>query len=136
VYNNGMEILDKYINELKDDLKIERFSLDDKTLRVPGIKGKWLSRLSKHRVEYRNYQSLMDEAKAKLIKDYESKSNISYTKATLENLILDNDIIKKIRKNVDNEKSVIEFCEKTLSIVSSMTYDVKNIIEWTKLELT
>lgn len=119
-----------------EDLKIERFSLDDKTLRVPAIKGKWLGKLSNHRKSYKNYERLLGEAKSKLIKEYETNSDYSYTKATIEKIILDHDVIKKIKSNIDNERVIVEFCEKSLTIVSSMTYDVKNIIEWSKLELT
>ena len=131
-----MEVLDNYIAELQTDLLIERFSLDDKVMKVPGIKGKWLSRLSKHRKDYKNFDRLMGEAKAKLMREYEKNSDISYTKATLEKIILDNDVMVKIKRSLDNERIIIEFCEKSLTIVSSMTYDVKNIIEWSKLELT
>jgi len=136
MYNNFMEKLDKYIEELKTDLSIERFSLDEKTLKVPAIKAKWLARLSSHKREYRKYEKLLSEAKAKLMKEYETKRDISYTKATLEKIILDEDVIIKIQDNINFEKNLIEFCDKALSLAGSMSYDIKNIIEWTKLELT
>ena len=129
-------MLDKYIEELEKDLGIERFSLDEKTLMVPGIKGKWLSKMAKHKKEQKNYERLLTDAKAKLFKEYETNSDIAYTKATLDKLILGEDIIVKIYSNINAERSLVEFCEKALSITSSMTYDIKNIIEWSKLELT
>lgn len=131
-----MEILDKYIEELKSDLKLERISLDEKTLFVPGIKGKWLSRMYNHKNEFKKYEILFEEGKQRLIKEMEKNSDIAYSKATLEKVILDNETIKKITNNMKDERILIEFCEKCLSVVSSMTYDIKNIIEWSKLELT
>lgn len=131
-----METLDKYILELEDDLKIERVSLEEKTLLVAGIKGKWLAKLSRHKKELISFQELLEEAKIKISKEIEKNSDISYNKATLEKLALDHEIVKKIRKSLDKEKLLIEFCDKALTIVSSMSFDVKNIIEWCKLELT
>lgn len=131
-----MDTIDSYISELENDLRIDRVSLEDKSMSVAGIKGKWLSKMVRHKREYKNYEILMDEAKQKLIKEQEKNSDIAYSRATLEKIIMDHEVIRKIRKNMDAEKLAIEFCERSLSIVSSMTFDIKNIIEWSKLELT
>ena len=131
-----MEIVDKYIIELEEDLKLDSTSLEDKTMKVPGIKGKWLSRLIKHKREVKKCEVLMDEAKTKLIKEYEKNSDVAFSKATLEKIVMDHEVLRKIKNNIDNEKLAIEFCDRSLSIVSSVTYDIKNILEGYKLELT
>jgi hypothetical protein len=131
-----MEILDKYIIELENDLKIDRVGLEEKSMLVAGIKGKWLSKLVKHKQEHSKYQELLEEAKNKIIKEIEKSSDISYNKPTLEKLALEHEITKKIKKSIENEKLLIEFCDRGLNVVSSMSFDVKNIIEWCKLELT
>jgi hypothetical protein len=131
-----METLDKYINELENDLKMDRVGLEEKTLLVAGIKGKWLSKLSRHKREMSSFQELLEEAKNKVSKEIEKNSDISYTKTTLDKLALDHETVKKIRKKIEEERLLIEFCDKALTIVSSMSFDVKNVIEWCKLELT
>ena len=131
-----MEVIDTYIVELQEDLKIDNTILEEKTMLVPGIKGKWLGRLIKHKREARKYEVLLEEAKNKLVKEMEKNSEIAYNKATLEKMALDNNIAKKIKANLDAERLAAEFCERSLPIVSSMSFDIKNILEGYKLELT
>lgn len=131
-----MEVLDNYILELENDLKLDHTLLEEKSMCVPGIKGKWLSKMIKHKREVKKYETLLEEAKAKLIKEQEKNSEIAYNKPTLEKIVMDHEIVRKIRANIDAEKMAVEFCERSLTIVSSMSFDIKNIIEGYKLELT
>ena len=131
-----MEILDKYIAELEEDLKLDRVQLEEKSMMVPGIKGKWLSKMIRHKRELKNHEVLFEEAKNKLVKELEKNSDIAYSKPTMERIVSDHELIKKIKKSMDTERLAIEFCERALTIVSSMSFDVKNILEGYKLELT
>ncbi len=131
-----MDILDNYIDELKSDLFLDRTNLEEKALFVPGIKAKWLSKMVIHKKELKKYEILMNDAKNKLISEYEKNSELVFSRPTIEKMISEHEIIKKIQQNIDTERLAIEFCEKAVTISSSMTYDIKNILEWYKLELT
>ena len=42
-------ILDDYIIEIKDDTRVSEINLKEKSLSLPGLKAKWISRLINHK---------------------------------------------------------------------------------------
>lgn len=129
------ELLDKYIEEFEQDVVLDRVSLEDKTMAVPSLKAKWLARLTRHKKDLKKYETLRDEAIGKIIKQKSKEEDIAFSPQTLEKMAYGDEIVKKITDTINAERSSIEFCDKVLQILSSMTYDIKNIIEWSKLEL-
>lgn len=129
------EILEKYIEEFEKDVFIDRLTLEDKTMAVPSLKAKWLARLTRHKKDLKKYETLREEAIGKIVKQKSKEEDIAFTPATLEKMAYGDEIVKKITETINNERSAIEFCDRTLQILASMTYDIKNVIDWSKLEL-
>lgn len=129
-----MDILDKYIEELKEDLRIDEFSIKDASLKSPGRKHYWTSRLIYHK---RNLMKLENE-KNTLIKkasqEIQYQSPVKVSNVAIEKSAQDVQIVKDINFKINDEKLIIEFLEKTEKTLSSLTYDIKNIIEIIKLE--
>jgi hypothetical protein len=49
-----MDLLDKYSEEIREDVKIDQLNILDKQLMLPAIKHKWVSRLieqKRHKVQ-------------------------------------------------------------------------------------
>jgi hypothetical protein len=57
-------------------------------------------------------------------------------KAALEKKIDNSDAVQKIDQDIEETTLLIEYLEKTETVLRSMTYDIKNIIEINKLETT
>lgn len=129
-----MDILDKYIEELKEDLKIDEFSIKDASLKSPGRKHYWTSRLIYHK---RNLMKLENE-KNTLIKkasqEIQYQSPVRLSNVAIEKTAQSTDVMKDINLKINEEKLIIEFLEKTEKTLSSLTYDIKNIVEIIKLE--
>ena len=129
-----MDILDKYIEELKEDLKIDEFSIKDASLKSPGRKHYWTSRLIYHK---RNLMKLENE-KNTLIKkasqEIQYQSPVRLSNVAIEKTAQSTDVMKDINLKINEEKLIIEFLEKTEKTLSSLTYDIKNIVELIKLE--
>jgi len=129
-----MDILEKYIEELKEDLKIDEFSIKDASLKSPGRKHYWTSRLINHK---RNLMKLENE-KNTLIKkasqEVQYQSPVRLSNVVIEKTAQGTDIMKEINLKINEEKLIIEFLEKTEKTLSSLTYDIKNIVEIMKLE--
>jgi hypothetical protein len=129
-----MEILEKYIKEIEEDLKITEFNIKDASLKSPGRKHYWVSRLIYHK---KNLYSLEKERSSlikKISKELQHQSPVKLTNVTLEQAVVHSDPIKEINDKISGEKLVIEFLEKTEKTFSSLTYDIKNIVEIMKLE--
>ena len=67
-----MEILERYIKEIEDDLKIDEFNIKEASLKSPGRKHFWTSRLIHHK---RNLLTLENQ-KTTLIKQITIESII------------------------------------------------------------
>jgi len=129
-----VDILDKYIEELKEDLRIDEFSIKDASLKSPGRKHYWTSRLIYHK---RNLMKLENE-KNTLIKkasqEIQYQSPVRLSNVAIEKTAQSTDVMKDINLKINEEKLIIEFLEKTEKTLSSLTYDIKNIVEIIKLE--
>lgn len=126
--------LESYIEELKKDTVINELNLKEKSLSLPSLKAKWVSRIILHKNTYHKLQ----RNKKKLIKDtlpiirenLPVKLSDSYIKEKAEDI----GTISSITEEIDREEKIIDFLEKVEKIMSSMTFDVGNIIKVTQLE--
>jgi hypothetical protein len=129
-----VEILEKYIKEIEEDLKIDEFNIKEASLKSPGRKHYWVSRLIHHK---RNLQELEKQKSItikKIAKELQHQAPVKLTDSTLERAVLESQVIKDILQKVNDERLLIEFLEKTEKTFSSLTYDIKNIVEIMKLE--
>lgn len=129
-------MLDEYIKELENDLKIDELYLKDYSLKLPGIKHKWAGRCVRHKLEL---LSLKNE-KEKLKKDVKNKllkeSPVKPTLPVLDKLVENTDEIKDFDKKISELGLVVELLEKAEKTLSSTSYDLKNLIDIIKLETT
>ena len=46
-----MLLLERYVTEMEQDLKVDAFNIKEVQLRLPAIKHKWTARLIRHKIE-------------------------------------------------------------------------------------
>jgi len=130
------ELLDKYITELEKDVKLDQFNLKEAQLGLPGIKHKWAGRLIRHKID------LNELTVKRAIKIREVANLIQMQSPTsLPNTVVERNAVKHIDiVLIDSEitytKLVIEFLEKTEKTLSSMTFDISNIVKIITIETT
>jgi len=127
-------MLERYITEIEEDLKIDQFNIKEASLKSPGRKHFWVSRLISHK---RNLQSLENkklDLKKQIMDQIHDQSPVKLSTYTVDKTSDDSGMIREIQVKINEEKLIIEFLEKTEKIFSSLTYDIKNIIEIMKLE--
>jgi len=129
-----MEILEKYIKEIEEDLKIDEFTIKEASLKSPGKKHFWVSRLIQHKRNLLKLEQERTQLKKKIMKEVQYQSPVKLSNVTLDKSADDSELIKKLSDKIDEEKLIIEFLEKTEKTFSSLTYDIKNIVEIMKLE--
>lgn len=129
-----MEILERYIKEIEEDLKIDEFNIKDASLKSPGRKHFWVSRLIKHKQNLLFLENQKNQLFKQLSKELQQQSIVKLSTIVAEKAVLDSQTLKDIQNKVQEEKLIIEFLEKTEKTFSSLTYDIKNIVEIMKLE--
>lgn len=128
------DLLAKYSDQIKQDLTINELNIKEVSLLVPSKKHFWANILIQHKRELnklnRERRTTLKEMTKKTIE--KSPITISYPKA--ENMVKNSTHITDLDKKIEDEETLIEFLEKNEKIFSSLTWDVKNIIETIKLE--
>jgi len=138
--NNKIElksntILSNYIHELNEDVKLSISNLREKSLLCSSIWAKWISYLF---LEKDNLQRI-SSAKQKILKSKASqiKMHDSLLKMKSEDKILENDEnMKKLNELQKNTQDCIDFIERSLNMLSSFGFSIKNALEALKLEMT
>lgn len=129
-----MEILKRYISEITKELDINEMNLKESSMRAPARKHFWVSRLINHKVDLNTYKKTKDNLVKSLIVKAEAASPVQLSKASLEKAVESTDEIRKINEQIKEEESIIEYLEKVEKIYSSLTYDIKNMVQMTSME--
>ena len=123
-----MEVVERYIKEIEEDLKIDEFNIKEASLKTPGRKHFWVSRLINHKRNLYFLEHELEETSKKLVTETREKSPVAISTMSLTNAIADSEVIKNLQLKIKEEKFVIDLLEKTEKTFSSLTYDIKNII--------
>ena len=129
-----MEILERYIAEINEDLKIDQFNIKEASLKSPGRKHFWISRLITHKRNLMLLENKKLDLKKQIMDQIHDQSPVKLSTYTVDKTSDDSGMIKEMQVKINEEKLIVEFLEKIEKIFSSLTYDIKNIIEIMKLE--
>ncbi len=129
-----MELLEKYIKEMDEDVTFDDFSIKDTQMKLPAIKHKWVGRLIRLKsalIENRiKRKQLVHTLSVKL----KESSPYKVTDHAAEKACYKHEEVSKLTKDIQEQELIIEFLEKTDRVLNSMTYDIKNLVEIIKLE--
>lgn len=126
----------KYIEELKNDCIVDEINLKESALILPGKKAKWVARLI---LEKNNLYRLEKDKKDKInlvIEQLKSEAVSSLSSAVLKNLAEKHEDVIGLDSKMEESKNIIDFLERTEKIMSSMSFDIGNIIKIVQLETT
>jgi|10_taG_2_1085330.scaffolds.fasta_scaffold00061_43 hypothetical protein len=130
----AMTILDKYDEELKGDVSMDAFTVHDRQLVLPAIKHKWVGRLMRHKIKLNERKHTKKVVREDLITRLREDAAVRLSQAALGNAVDNHDSMRKLTMEIEEERIVIEYLEKIEKILSSMTFDIRNLTEIMKLE--
>jgi hypothetical protein len=129
-------VLEEYIKELENDLKIDELYLKDYTLRLPGIKHKWAGRCIRHKLELVDLKQKKEKLKKTLKTKVLESSSVKPSLPALDKIVENSDEVKEFDKKIHEIELIVELLEKSEKTLSSASYDLKNLIDIIKLETT
>ena len=119
---------------MDQDLKVDAFNIKEVQLRLPSIKHKWTGRFIRHKLELCNVQRQRELKKKELVSKICEASPVKITEFAAEKTAESGSSLKDMDEKIQELRLVIELLEKSEKTFSSMTYDIKNMIELQKLE--
>ena len=129
-------MLEDYIKELEQDLKIDELHLKDYQLRLPALKHKWSGRLIRLKSSLQRDRKEKETLKNDIISEINATSPIKLTQPALASTADRHSKIQAFNDKIKETELLIDLLEKSEKILSSMTFDIKNVIEIMRLELT
>ncbi len=129
-----MDLLDKYIKEIAEDLKVDELNIKDVQMRLPSKKHFWAARLIKHKIELQQMKRSKDKKRKELIQQVADNAPIKFSMPALEKTVDSSEDMEELSVSIREHELIIELLEKVEKNFNSMTFDIKNIIEIIKLE--
>ena len=133
---NYNEIFEKYVSELNQDVALDQFNLKDSQLGLPGKKHKWSGRLIRHKIELSKIVNSRDTRVKEIANQIKDRSPTPLTDISVNRIAVKHESIVEIDDSIQQLKLIIEFLEKTEKTLSSMTFDISNIVKLITLETT
>lgn len=129
------EIIDRYSNELKPEISLNKLNLGEHQSKLPSLKHKWAGRYINHKRNLIKLKVQKKDLYSELIKEYIENSPVKININIAEKAVQNNPNIQKINNKIEEEQVILEYLEKIQSIVNNIQWDIKNLIELEKLEL-
>ena len=126
--------VDDYINELKQDTIVNELNLKEKSLSLPALKAKWVARLITHN----NQINDLEKKKRNLIKNIlprvKESLPVKLSDNVIKNTAENTTEIQEINGKIDEQKRIVDFLERIEKVMSSMSFDISNIVKVMQLE--
>jgi cell fate (sporulation/competence/biofilm development) regulator YlbF (YheA/YmcA/DUF963 family) len=129
-------MLDEYIKELEEDLRINELNLKDYQLRLPAIKHKWTGRCIRLKSSINQLKKQKEKIKADIMSEIDHTSNVKLTQPVIAATADKHSRIQEINQKIQEAELVVELLERSEKTLSSCSYDISNIIKIMQLETT
>lgn len=129
-------LLDDYIKELENDLKISELEIKDYQLKLPGIKHKWAGRCIRHKLQLNDLRKKRDLLKRQIVDKIQEQSPVKLNLPVVERTAEKASELIELDNQIKELELIVELLEKSEKTLSSTSYDLKNLIDIIKLETT
>lgn len=143
--NDSVELMAKFIDEAKEDIKLNFLDIENELLRNSHLIGKWLTYQQNQKAKFllieTEYKRLLSKKKRYLmgrLDDEERESNgwpvegNKILKADLDMWLDADDEILKKKKHYLVQKQIVEFIDSTLSQVVDKKWSIKAYLDYKK----
>jgi seryl-tRNA synthetase len=129
-----VDLLKRYKEEINKDLAVDDFNIKDVQQKLPSRKHFWVARLIDARIELSQLQKRKKKLKVLLSQKIASDSMVSLSQSVISNAVENSDEMEKLNDSIKEYEYIIEYLEKVEKIMSTMHWEIKNIVEIQKLE--
>lgn len=127
------ETIKKYQQQYEEFCKIDDFTLEDRTKRVPAEKHFWVCRLIDAKIERDKLYRVKASTKNALQRKIMEESPVNLNKQVLDDLDK-TPTLENINQKIKEQEYLIEYLEKLVSQITFIGNDIKNILELKKLQ--
>jgi len=128
-----MELLKRYQSQFEEFVRIDDFTLENVTKRIPAEKHFWVCRLIDAKIEKDKLFKLKASTKHTLQKKLMEESPVALNKQVLDDLDK-TPSLENINQKIKEQEYLVEYLTKIVDLITYISQDIKNIIELKKLQ--
>lgn len=128
------ELLKSYMKQIEADLTFDTGSLEPYVQRVPIRKHFWIARLIEAKLKLKELKETKSQKEAEIIQ--KTERTMGTTKATIMKIIKETPVIKELTAKIEELEILIEYLEKVEKVFYQTTYDLKNVIDLKRNEIS
>jgi len=129
-----VNLLDKYIEELKQELVIDEMNVSAVQRRLPARRHFWAARLIQHKRDIFRLKKEKDEIEQRIAKELREKSVTKLSIPESISIAKKSSGVRDISEKLYELELVVELLEKAEKNLSSMVWDIKNIVALIQME--
>ena len=129
----SLELIKKYQAQFEEFVRIDDFTLEEVTRRVPAEKHFWVCRLIDAKIEKDKLYKIKASTKHTLQKKLMEESPVSLNKQVLDDLDK-TPSLENINQKIKEIEYMVEYLDRVVSLITFISQDIKNIIELKKLQ--
>jgi len=133
---SAVSLFEKYEQEIKKYVTVDEFNMKQIQMDLPATRHYWVGRLMFHKQEINKLKKLRKQAQIKITEKMQEESPIGLSAKTVYAASDNHPIIVKIDEQIVENELLVEYLTKIESNFRSISFDLKNLIEITKLETT
>ena len=128
--------MERYIEEIKQDLIVNDFNIKEVQLRLPARKHFWVARLIDAKIKRNSLLRDKKNLKKDISKRIVELSPIKMTSVAAEIAAESSKEVEEINDQIKEYDYIIEYLEKVEKIFASMHWEIRNIIQINQSEQT
>jgi beta-glucosidase/6-phospho-beta-glucosidase/beta-galactosidase len=133
---SSISLFEKYEQEIKKYVTVDEFNMKQVQMDLPATRHYWVGRLMFHKQEINKLKKLRKQAQVKISEKMQEESPIGLSSKTVYAASDNHPVIVKIDEQIAENELLVEYLSKIESNFRSLSYDIKNLIEITRLETT
>lgn len=131
-----LDLLHTYQEELKKDIELNEMNLKEVQMKLPSIKHKWVSRLILAKKDLHEIMYNKKAAKNKVIEEIKKNTPVKLSDLTIEKTAESHSSVTTMDGKIIYQELLVNYLEKVENILARMSYDIKNLVDLTRMETT
>lgn len=129
------DTLQKYIQEISEELKVDAFNIKSVQMRMASRKHFWVARLVNTKIELNKLKARKKAIKHSMVQQILDNAPVKMSITAAQNAADNTPNILKLTEEIEEREVIIEYLEKVEKIMSSMHWEIKNIVDLQQMEM-
>jgi hypothetical protein len=129
------DTLNKYIQEISEELKVDQFNIKTVQMRMASRKHFWVARLVNTKIALNKAKAKRKTMRHDMIQQIIQHAPIKMSISAAQNAADNSPSIIKLTEEIEENEVIVEYLEKVEKIMSSMHWEIKNIVDLQQMEM-